>query len=80
MNRGAVCRRIQEVFEIDLHDVVVLPKLQLHRELVHGLPGADLWPVPVTAPQEVWLEDRREDARHRPLQQLVFHDGDSQGS
>ena len=71
--------RPEAVLQIALYPMVILPDLPRPRERVYGLPGAAVRPVPVTAPQDVRLEDRREDARHRPLQPRVFPHGNPQG-
>jgi len=78
MNKGALCRWIQEAANVRLeHPVHSLP-LDAHRQRVQRLLRAATGPETVTKAFEVDLIDLIEDRHHGLLHDLVFQCRDAQ--
>ena len=72
--------RVEERPNIRVEDPVDPPLPQPIRERVQRIVLSTLRPEPVTEPQELRLVDRRQDRRHRRLDNLVLQRGNAQRS
>ena len=71
--------RVEERPNIRVEDPIDPPLPQPVRERVQRIVLSTLRPEPVTEPQEFRLVDRRQDRRHRRLNNLVLQRGDTTG-
>src|SRR5271165_2223393 len=72
--------RVEERLDIRVEDPIDPPLPQPIRERVQRIVLSTLRPEPVAEPQELRLVDRRQDRRHRRLDNLVLQRGNAQRS
>src|SRR6185369_12382333 len=72
--------RVEERSDVGIQYEVHLPALNAYYERIHRIVCVAPGPEPVREPEEVFLVDRVQDRRRRPLDDLVFESGYRQRS